>query len=121
MDFETANRVIHQAADAWMNGRADAFVELFRSDGVFVFPGQSLIGPEAIRQAFAEFYGEHHSVQIEIQNIVLSGDCAAVEWIWQDTESTSGKRTIAEDAILIDFVKGGIQRWREYIDASPQV
>jgi len=41
-----------------------------------------------------------------------------VEWIWKDVEKNTGSQSQAEDAIIVDFREGQINRWREYIDTQ---
>jgi uncharacterized protein (TIGR02246 family) len=111
---------IGTARNAWVTGDADAFANLFTENGEFVIPGQTYRGTEAIRSIIAEFSETHTNVQIDIQRIIIDDNQAVVEWHWQDTDET-GKQTIAEDAIVIDFEGTQISRWREYIDeATPR-
>jgi uncharacterized protein (TIGR02246 family) len=113
--------IIEAARIAWVTGNADAFANLFTEAGEFVIPGQTYRGRAAIRSVIAEFSETHTHVQIDIQRVMIDGNQAVVEWHWQDTDAT-GKRTVAEDAIVIDFVETQISRWREYIDeATPRI
>lgn len=109
--------VIEAARDAWVTGNADAFAALFTEDGEFVVPGQIYRGSAAIRSVITEFSETHTNVQINIQRTIVSDNQAVVEWRWQDRDAT-GKQTIAEDAIVVDFVGTQISRWREYIDEA---
>ncbi len=112
--------VIEAARNAWVSGDADAFANLFTEDGEFVVPGQTYRGKAAIRSVIAEFSETHTNVQIQIQRMIIDGNQAVVEWRWQDTDA-AGKQTVAEDAIVVDFVGTQISRWREYIDeATPR-
>lgn len=108
--------VIEAARDAWMSGNASAFAELFTETGEFVIPGQVYRGTAAIQAVVAEFANTHTDVQIDIQRIIVYDDRAIVEWHWQDMEIQTGKQTVAEDAIVVDFAGTQISRWREYID-----
>ncbi|MFQ4141156.1 SgcJ/EcaC family oxidoreductase [Chlorogloeopsis sp. ULAP02] len=118
MKVEEIHSIIQQAAQAWMTGNADAFAELFAPDGKFIVPGNSYVGRTAIQQVTAEFAATHSGVKIEIKQILIDGDRAAVEWTWEDTNNETGKQQKAEDAILVDFKEGLITRWREYIDSN---
>jgi len=118
---ESIAQVVEQAKTAWQDGDADRFAELFLPDGELVVPGQRWQGRAAIRQAVLDFSSTHSQVEIEIQRIVSFGGCALVEWIWKDVEKSTGERSQAEDAIVIDFQADQIRRWREYIDTqTPQ-
>ncbi len=116
MTPERIKTIIHQAREAWMKGDAAGFAELFLPDGLFVVPGQQWQGKEAIHKSITEFSEAYTNVNIEISRILIDGDSAVVEWSWVDTEKASRKQSHAEDAIVVDFKDGLIQRWREYID-----
>jgi uncharacterized protein (TIGR02246 family) len=118
MQPEEIHALIQQARDAWVNGDADAFANLFTPDGELIVPGNRWVGPEAIREVAASFAAGASDVKIEIRRILVMGNQAVVEWYWEDTEKASGRRNRADDAIVVDFTGGRIQRWREYIDAQ---
>jgi uncharacterized protein (TIGR02246 family) len=109
---------IYTAQSAWMSGDADKFANLFTKDGEFIVPGQVYRGRDEIRTVTAEFAATHSNVEIDIRRIISEGSQAVVEWHWEDTEIASGKRTTADDAIVVDFEAEQIKRWREYIDTT---
>lgn len=115
---EQIRTIVRQARDSWVNGDADAFAALFTPDGELIVPGQKWVGKDAIRKAAADFTTYASNVKIDIRQIIIEGDRAAVEWYWEDTEKASGRRNRADDAIIADFVAGKIKRWREYIDSK---
>lgn len=115
---EQIRAIVRQARDSWVNGDADAFAALFTPDGELIVPGQKWVGRKAIRQAAADFANYASNVKIEIRQIIIEGDRAAVEWYWEDTEKATGRRNRADDAIVADFTAGKIKRWREYIDSK---
>ena len=117
MNPDKIRSVIQQAADAWMNGNADAFASLFLPDGEFIVPNNRWVGPTQIRQVSADFAATY-DVRIEIRQIIVEGDRAVVEWHWEDTEKATGKCNRADDAIVVDFKSDKFSRWREYIDAT---
>lgn len=111
---------IEVARNAWVSGDADAFADLFTTDGEFVIPGQIYRGRAAIQSVIAEFSKTHTNVQINVQRTIVDDSQAVVEWRWQDTDA-AGKQVVAEDAIVVDFTGTQISRWREYIDeATPR-
>lgn len=116
MTIEEIQSTIKQAANAWMKGDATGFASLFISEGEFIVPGNKWQGREAIQTVVSDFYKSYFDVKIDIKRILIDGDRAVVEWHWENTEKDSGKISKAEDAIVVDFQNGGIQRWREYID-----
>jgi len=115
---EQIRAIVRQAKDSWVNGDADAFAALFTPDGELIVPGQRWVGRDAIRKAAADFANYASNVKIDIRQIIIEGNRAAVEWYWEDTEKASGRRNRADDAIIADFVAGKIKRWREYIDSE---
>lgn len=110
--------VIQSARTAWISGDADAFAALFTETGEFVVPGQVYRSPAQIRAVTADFSASHADVQIEIRRMITEGSQVVVEWHWEDTETATGQRMVADDAIVVDFEGDKIKRWREYIDAS---
>ncbi len=117
MPPEAMRSMIRQAAASWSEGDAKAVAKLFVPEGEFVVPGQKVVGPAAIEKVASEFFDSHSHVDIEVQRIIVEGQQAVVEWTWTDTENDTGKRSCADDAIVVDFADGKIRRWREYIDA----
>ncbi|HEY9643647.1 MAG TPA: SgcJ/EcaC family oxidoreductase [Coleofasciculaceae cyanobacterium] len=115
---EEIHLIIQQARNAWETGNADAFASLFTSDGEFCVPGNRWVGQEVIRQIAADFSLRSSDVKVEIRRIMVEGNQAVVEWYWEDTETATGRRNRADDAIVIDFEAGRIRRWREYIDTQ---
>lgn len=115
---EAIRDLIRRAGRAWVTGDADAFASLFADDGEFVVPGRRWQGRQAIRDALARFAQSHTGVQVEIRDILVQGDRAAVEWRWQDTDLQTGAVHTADDVIVVDFREGRIVGWREYIDAK---
>lgn len=109
---------IDRARESWIQGDAAAFAALFAAQGEFIVPGDRWVGPEAIRQVAADFATNSANVAIEIRRIFIAGNQALVEWHWEDTEKSTGKRNRADDAIVIDFTGDQISRWREYIDTQ---
>lgn len=125
MQAQEIRSIIEKAADAWKQADADAFADLFACDGEFILPGSRIVGHCAIRKAVVEFSATASEVSIQILQILTenipSQDSVLthtmIEWHWENTETATGHRYIADDAIAIDFRDGLISRWREYIDA----
>jgi uncharacterized protein (TIGR02246 family) len=118
MQPEEIRSTIQQARNAWIEQDAEAFASLFSPDGEFIVPGDRYQGREAIRQVSASFFSAYSVIKIEIKQIIVEGDRAAVEWYWEDRENATGRNNRADDAIVVDFKAGQIVRWREYIDTA---
>jgi uncharacterized protein (TIGR02246 family) len=116
MKPEEIRLLIKQAGDAWVRGDAGAFAALFAPDGEFIVPGNRWVGKAEIEKAAANFLVNHSDVKILIRRLIIEGNQAAVEWHWEDREKATGRRSQADDAIVIDWQNGQIVRWREYID-----
>lgn len=117
MSDHEIHAVIRQAIAAWEHGNAEQFAALFTEHGEFVVPGDRWVGRDAIRQVTADFSAEH-TVAIDVHQIIIQDQRAAVEWSWHETNRSTGKSSQAEDVIMVDFVAGKVQRWREYIDTQ---
>ncbi len=112
--------IIQMAAQACTTGNAAAFASLFAKDGEILLPGQVLAGRAAVEQATMAYLATLTAIEIEIASIVVEGDRAAVEWVWRATKAT-GERQQSENAILLEFRRGLIVRWREYAGQSTAV
>ncbi|MEC4805910.1 MAG: nuclear transport factor 2 family protein [Jaaginema sp. PMC 1079.18] len=106
--------IIKLATDACMNQNSQTFASLFRNDAEMILPGYRLLGKAQIQAATSTYLQSCDEIKIEIQRILVEGDRAVVEWIWQACKN--GKSDYAENAIIIDFKAGLIRRWREYTD-----
>ncbi|MCU0535319.1 MAG: nuclear transport factor 2 family protein [Hydrococcus sp. Prado102] len=118
MQSEEIRAIIKQAGDAWVNEDAEAFASLFSQDGEFIVPGNRWVGRKAIREVAEGFFKSYSNVKVEIKQIIIEGDRAAVEWYWEDREDATGRLNRADDAIVIEFKEGQIVRFREYIDTT---
>jgi uncharacterized protein (TIGR02246 family) len=118
MQPEEIRAMIKQAGDAWVNEDAEAFASLFSQDGEFIVPGNRWLGRKAIREVAEGFFKSYSNVKVEIKQIIIEGDRAAVEWYWEDREDATGRLNRADDAIVVEFQEGQIVRFREYIDTA---
>ncbi|HEY9298038.1 MAG TPA: nuclear transport factor 2 family protein [Phormidium sp.] len=118
MNPEDIRIAIAQARDAWIARDGEALAALFTPNGEIIVPGQRWQGQERIRQEVAHFAQQYSDVRIEIQQVIVDGDRAVVEWYYEDTENATGHRNKADDVIVINFKEGQISRWREYFDTE---
>ena len=110
--------IVEQAQNAWVARDADALAQLFTPDGELIVPGQRWQGQAKICEEVAKFSRLYTDVQITIHSTIVDGNRAAVEWHYEDTEKATGKRSQADDAIVIEVTNGRISYWREYFDTS---
>jgi uncharacterized protein (TIGR02246 family) len=110
--------LVELAQNAWIARDADALAQLFTPNGELIVPGQRWQGQAKIREEVAKFAGQYTDVKITIHRTIFEGNRAAVEWHYEDTETATGKRNQADDAIVIEVQNGRISYWREYFDMS---
>ena len=110
--------IVEQAKNAWVARDADALAQLFTPDAQLIVPGQRWQGQAKIREEVAKFARLYTDVQITVHRTIVDGNRAAVEWHYEDTEKATGKRSQADDAIVIEVTNGRISYWREYFDTS---
>jgi uncharacterized protein (TIGR02246 family) len=118
MQPEEIRAIIKQAANAWTTEDAAAFASLFSQDGEFIVPGNHWVGRKTIREVAEGFFKSYSNVKVEIKQIIIEGDRAAVEWHWEDREDATSRLNRADDAIVVEFKEGQIVRFREYIDTK---
>jgi uncharacterized protein (TIGR02246 family) len=106
------------AKDAWVAGDAEALANLFTVDAQLIVPSQRWQGQAKIREEVAKFVRLYTDIKITIHRIIIEGNLAAVEWHYEDTEKATGKRSQADDAIVIEVQNGRISYWREYFDTG---
>jgi uncharacterized protein (TIGR02246 family) len=114
MTPETIRACVQQSVQACTNRDAAAFAALFLADGEIVLPRDRLVGRTAIAQATADYLATCDAIAIEIRRILVEGNCAVVEWSWQDRKTETGQGDRTDNAIVIDFKDGAIACWREY-------
>jgi uncharacterized protein (TIGR02246 family) len=110
--------LIEQAKAAWVARDADALAQLFSQDGELIVPGQRWQGQAKIREEISKFAQQYTDVSITIQQILIDGNRAAVEWHYKDTEKLTGQHSQVDDAIVLEVKDGRISYWREYFDAE---
>lgn len=118
MQQQNIRTTIEKARDAWVARDADALAQLFTPDGEIIVPGQRWQGQARIREEVARFAQQYSDVKIDIRRIIVEENQAAVEWYYEDTNKATGLRNKADDAIIIVFKDGRIDRWREYFDTK---
>ena len=108
--------VIETARNAWLEGDADTFADLFTTSGQMIVPGQSWTGRDPIRAAMNDYSNNFSVISIDIKHKIVQGHHASVEWSWHDMERETGRQSRADDVIILTFQDDLIAQWREYID-----
>lgn len=110
--------LVEQARAAWVSRDVETLVQLFTADAELIVPGQRWQGQQQIRAELSQFAQQYSEVKIDIQRIIIDGNQAAVEWMYENVEQATGKCTRYEDAIILEATNGKIAYWREYFDAE---
>ncbi|MDY7013015.1 MAG: nuclear transport factor 2 family protein [Cyanobacteriota bacterium] len=114
MTSKTIYDCIQAAVRACTEKDARAFASLFLPEGEMVLRNDRIVGRDEIARVSAKYLATCEAIAIEVRRILVDGDCAVVEWTWQDAKRGNGQRNVADNAIVIDFKEGAIARWREY-------
>ncbi|MEO0801667.1 MAG: nuclear transport factor 2 family protein [Cyanobacteria bacterium J06642_2] len=114
---EDVRQVFDQVIEAWTTPNPDLLVDVYAEDGEFVLPGEVFSGKDAIRE-LATAYTADHEIAVDLKRVVVVGNFAFAEWVWNDTDKASGETSQFDEAVVVDFEDGKVKRWREYIDAD---
>ena len=118
MSPEEMRAAIETQIRAWQTGDAELLAAGFTPEGEIVVSGKRIRGHAALKATVARFAGRHRDVEVTLERIICTEDCAAVEYRWEDTKIETGERYVADDAVWVDFSGGLISRWREYWDSE---
>jgi uncharacterized protein (TIGR02246 family) len=118
MNHTNAQQLIERMAMAWMQRDVTTIVALFTDDGEFITPSGVARGRAAIAAAATKFFAQPVAVTVTITRVLLDGSQGAVEWIWRETNSTSGADRTMEDAIIFALRDDKLAYWREYFDPT---
>ncbi len=113
-------QLVERQASAWEAADSERIIADFAEASIFVVPGSTFRGRQAIKEAAEGYFAEFTDTQIEIDRIIANGNEVAVEWTWRDKQRETGETSYAEDAIIIELEEGKIVYWREYIDTQAQ-
>ena len=122
INLNLGNSMIHEIvvrqAEAWKKSDAEAIIADFAENAIFIVPGSTFSGKEAIKTAAKDYFAQFKPTKVEIIRVIAEGDRGAVEWTWQDENKTTKRQSYAEDAIILELRDGKIIYWREYIDQN---
>lgn len=108
--------LIQRQAEAWQQAQVDQIIADFAEDAVFIVPGSTINGRDAIARAAEKYFDQYQNTQVEIHRIIYDHPYGAVQWSWRDVERQTGKKNYAEDAIIFELDNQQIVYWREYIE-----
>jgi len=114
MEPDRIKAMLFQAKEYWVHSDADRFAELFVPDGELVREGQHWQGREAVRQAFLELLDTLVIKHVEVQRVLINGNTAVMEWIWETTDKDTGEHCQQREATAVDLSEDGIICWREH-------
>jgi uncharacterized protein (TIGR02246 family) len=127
MNLEDVRALVARQARAWEQGDINAALADFATDALYISPGGSWQGHEAIRRQANDFFASTDDVVVEVKNVFamplndslnLSNAYGAIEWAWHETRRETGARHRADDAIIFELRDGKIVYWREYFDTA---
>lgn len=113
-------QLIKRQARAWETANTDNIVADFTEDSLFIFPGTTLKGKQAIAVAAQGYFANFTETNIEIKRIIFHENEGAIEWTWRDKNKNTNEFSYAEDAIIFELENNKIKYWREYIDKKGQ-
>jgi uncharacterized protein (TIGR02246 family) len=116
LSSEQIQEIVSRQAHAWEQQDAQAIVDDFAKDAIFIAAGFKFTGKQQIKKAAQDYFKQFHHTSVTIKRTVVDGDCGAVEWDWRDQNRKTGKEGFAEDAIVFELANGKILYWREYIE-----
>lgn len=113
---EQIQAIIVRQAQAWEEQNAQAIVNDFAEEAIFIAAGFKFTGKQQIKQAAQDYFRQFNHTSVKIKRTIVDGDLGAVEWDWRDQNRKTGKESFAEDAIIFELANGKILYWREYIE-----
>lgn len=114
MTPETMRACIQAAVCACTAKDSRALASLFLPKGEMILQNKGWVGRSAIERVSAQYLASCEAIAIEVHRILVEGNCAVVEWTWQNTNSGNRQPNITDNVIIIDFQENAIARWREY-------
>jgi uncharacterized protein (TIGR02246 family) len=119
---EHIEALVRRQARAWETNDFDLAAEDWLPDGELVAPAGRWELPE-LRSEMEAFHAAYRDLKVSVVNVFasLDGSQVAIEWLWEVTRRSDGKRSITHDAIIVDLSGGRIKSWREYFDPTSSV
>jgi uncharacterized protein (TIGR02246 family) len=118
MDRAQIDALIERQARAWEQGNIEALLADFAPDALFITPGGTLKGHQAIRKMAESALKSISEARVIITRIIFYQDEGAVEWTWRQTDKHTNIQQTVEDAIIFTLREDKITYWREYFDPA---
>lgn len=101
-------------------GNLDGLAAGYAPDAVRIHPLAGKIEGRDGQKGFLKFLYDNYSDQkLSEGKRVVSGNMAAVEWIWEATHKESGKPVRIEEFVILEFDRSGQIKWqRQYFDSA---
>jgi uncharacterized protein (TIGR02246 family) len=114
--------LVERQARSWEQNDFDRGAVDWLPEGVLVSPGGQW-SAEQVRGEMANFHAAYTDLAVTIKNVFAAADGrkVAIEWDWEVTRKSDGKRGNTHDAIIVDLRRGKIKSWREYFDLGSSV
>lgn len=119
IDIKT-KQLIERQVKAWETANPEAIISDFSEDALFIAPGSTWKGKQAIKEAAESYFAQFTETKIIIKRLIVRGKSGAIEWTWSEKSKETGETSQAEDAIIFELEGEKIKYWREYIDKESQ-
>ena len=121
-EAEHIEALVRRQARAWETNDFDLAAADWLPDGELIAPAGRWKLPE-LRSEMEAFHAGYRDLEVTVANMFASpdGTQVAIEWLWEVTRRSDGKRSITHDAIIVDLAGGRIKSWREYFDPTSSV
>lgn len=107
--------------NAWETANSEAIISDFSEDALFIAPGSTWKGKQAIQEAAERYFAQFTTTKIIIKRLIVSDKSGAIEWTWNEKNKETGETSQAEDAIIFELEGETIKYWREYIDKQSSI
>ena len=118
MSAKSPKEVLKKWAEAMNTHDVETLVSVYHDDAINlqVAIGQPLVGKEAIRKDFAEFFGNIPDTFTKVENLFEDGEWAIIEWSGGGTFKPTGRKFTLRGCGFFQIVNGKIKFQRGYWD-----
>lgn len=114
---QTVEQFMAAFIEAWPTKDASGLMDFFTDDAVYHnIPMEAARGKEAIRVTIEGFMGMGGNVEVDVANVVTSGDLVVVERVdhFVQADGISSLPMVG----VFEIEGGRIRAWRDYFDLS---